>query len=285
MMARGSGAGMDYEAEYNNRARVPEHPLIFERWTHAAAAQRGAAAAADLGVPYGPGPRQILDIVWPETDRRAPVVLFLHGGYWQSLHPRDFTFAAAGCLAHGVAMAFAGYDLAPLVSLGTILAQARAAALTLYRLAGHPLVVCGHSAGAHLAAALTATSWRTIDVDTPDDLVPSGLGISGVYDLAPLLQTQVNRVLKLDADEARRLSPVLWPVPAGRVFDAAAGGGESAEFLRQSRDLAAAWQARGAAARYYEVAGANHFTVVDTLSDPSSHMVRRLVEMARAISG
>lgn len=273
---------MDLDVEYDNRARVPEHPAIFERWQAASAALRGTAEAADLGVPYGPGPRQILDIVWPETDRRAPVVLFLHGGYWRSLHPRDHTFAARGCLAHGVAMAFAGYDLAPLVTIGTIMAQARAAAVTLYRLVGRPIVVCGHSAGGHLAAVLTATDWRALDVDTPAEAIAGGLGISGVYDLAPLRQTRLNETLKLGADEARDWSPVLWRVPAGRSFDAFVGGAESSEFLRQSRDLTTAWSAAGVAARCVEVEGANHFTVVDALADPRSPMVLRLVELARA---
>ncbi|QRG08241.1 alpha/beta hydrolase [Xanthobacter dioxanivorans] len=273
---------MDYEVEYNNRARVPEHPAIFERWAHASAAFRGAAVAADLGVPYGPGPRQVLDIFWPSPDRQAPVALFIHGGYWQSLHPRDFSFAAAGCLAHGVALALAGYDLAPHVPVATILAQTRAAAITLYRLVGRRIAVSGHSAGGHLAAALTATAWREIDVDTPDDLIPAGIGLSGVYELEPLIATQINKALRLDPEEARRLSPALWTVPAGRTFEAFVGGAESAEFLRQSRDLAVTWRAQGTLTAHHEVPGANHFTVVDGLADPSSHMVRRLAEMARA---
>ncbi|MFG1347516.1 alpha/beta hydrolase [Xanthobacter autotrophicus DSM 431] len=273
---------MDYEVEYNNRARVPDHPAIFERWAHSSAAFRGQAVAADLGVPYGASPRQVLDIIWPSTDRQAPIALFIHGGYWQSLHPRDFTFAAAGVLSHGVALALAGYDLAPHAPLGTILAQTRAAAITLYRLLGRRMAVCGHSAGGHLAAALTATSWRAFDVDTPDDLIPSGIGISGVYEVEPIVSTSINKALRLDVEEARRLSPALWTLPPGRTFEAFVGAAESAEFLRQGRDVAAGWAAQGAVTAHHEVPGANHFTVVDTLSDPSSHMVRRLVEMARA---
>lgn len=273
---------MDLDVEYDNRARVPEHPAIFARWQAASAALRGTAGAADLGVPYGPGPRQILDIVWPQTDRRAPIVLFLHGGYWRSLHPRDHTFAAAGCLAHDVAVAFAGYDLAPEVSIGTIMAQARAAAVTLYRLVGRPIVVCGHSAGGHLAAVLAATDWPRCDVDTPADAIAGGLGFSGVYDLAPLRQTRLNDTLHIGPAEAREWSPLLWPAPAGRTFDVFVGGAESSAFLRQSRDLAAAWSAAGASCRCVEVEGANHFTVVDALADPRSPMVLRLVELARA---
>lgn len=278
----GLGRGMDYEAEYNNRARVPEYAEIIARWIRDSAAFRGQAAVADLGVPYGPSPRQTLDIIWPATSRSAPLALFIHGGYWRWQSPRDFTFIASACLAHGVGLALAGYDLAPQVPLGTILAQARAAAITLHRLVGRRFAVCGHSAGAHLAAALTATAWRQIDVDTPDDMVPAGLGLSGVYDLEPLLSTTVNEDLKLDAVEAKRLSPILWDVPAGRTFEAFVGDLESAEFRRQSRDLSTAWAAKGVDTFHQEVEGANHFTIVDGLADPSSLMVRRIVDLARA---
>lgn len=273
---------MNLEAEYNCRALVPEHEEIFARWARTSAAFRGEVGAADLGVPYGPSPRQRLDIVWPSEDRRAPLALFIHGGYWRSLHPRQYTFIAAQCHARGVAVAFAGYDLCPTVSIGAILAQVRAAAITLHRLVGRRFAVCGHSAGAHLAACLTATSWREIDVDTPDDMIPVGMGISGLYELPPLLTLEVNDDLKLDATEAKRLSPLWWPVPAGRTFETFVGSEETAEFQRQSRDLSAAWSAQGVRSTCHSVTGTNHFTVVDALADPSSPMLHCLVEQARA---
>lgn len=273
---------MDLEAEYNNRARVPDHAAIFERWARSSAAFRGEVGAADLGVPYGLSPRQRLDIVWPTAERNAPLVLFIHGGYWRSLSARQFTFLGAACHAHGIAMALAGYDLCPGVTMGAILAQVRAAAITLHRLVGRRFSVCGHSAGAHLAAALTATAWRQIDVDTPDDMIPMGLGISGVYDLEPLVSLEVNQDLRLDAAEAARLSPIFWKVPQGRTFETFVGSTETSEFHRQSRDLVAAWHAQGVRGSYRQVEGANHFTVVDTLVDPASPMLHCMLDQARA---
>ena len=272
---------MDFEAEYNNRARVPNWADIFADWRARSARLRGEAVAADLGIPYGPTARQILDIIWPDTARDAPVVLFIHGGYWQYMHPRDLTFAAEGLLKNGIGVALAGYDLAPDVPLDTIVSQARSAAVCLTHRIRRRFAVTGHSAGGHLAACLTATSWSDIDPRVPDDIVPAGAGISGVYEVEPLVQTSLNDRLHLTADEARRLSPALWPVPKGRRFETFTGGLESAEFLRQGRDLASGWAAQGAATAANVVEGTHHFTVVEQLADPASPLVACLADMAR----
>jgi arylformamidase len=76
------------------------------------------------------------------------------------------------------------------------------------------------------------------------------------------------------------VSPLWWPVPRGRVFDAVVGGAESAEFLRQSRIVADDWRQRGVETRYEAVPGANHFTVIDPLSDPNSAMTARVAALA-----
>jgi arylformamidase len=86
--------------------------------------------------------------------------------------------------------------------------------------------------------------------------------------------------LRLDEAAARSVSPLFWPPPKGRALDAVVGAQESSEFLRQSRVIAEAWAKTGVQTRYEAVAGANHFTVLDALSDPQSAMVRRLAELA-----
>ena len=275
---------IDFEVEYNNRARVPEHPAIFARWARDAGEFRRSHANAELRLPYGRREREHIDLFWPSTKRDTPIVLFIHGGYWRSLEPAMFSHVAAGANARGLAVALAGYDLCPDVTVERIIEEVRDAAVLLWRRHGKKLVACGHSAGGHLAACLLATDWKQRAPGLPAGLVPAAFSISGLFDLAPLLQVSMNQDLKLDAAAARRVSPLFWEIPAGaRALEAWVGGKESSEFLRQSRAIAEAWGQKGIAARYVEVAGADHFTIVDPLRDPQSAMTERLVELVRAI--
>ena len=276
---------IDYEKEYDNRGRVPEHPAIFARWQREAAAYREAARDAELGLSYGPSPRQSIDL-FPakDDDAQTPLALFIHGGWWRSLDPAMFSQLAAGPNARGLTVAVAGYDFCPQVSIATIIEQMRAACLFLWRKKHQRMLAIGHSAGGHLAACMTATDWKTIASDAPADLVPAAYAISGVYDLAPLVHVSPNQDLRLDAAEARRVSPLHWKVPAGRTFDAVVGTRESSEFLRQSRTIVEDWRARGVATRSEEIAGMNHFTVVDALSEGDSAMTRRVVQLAEMVS-
>ena len=273
---------IDYEVEYNNRARVPEHPAILARWQRDAAAFRASHKHSELGLAYGKSERQKIDLFWPGAARDAPIALFLHGGYWRALERESFSHMAAGANARGLAFALAGYELCPTVMISEIIEQVREAAAFLGRRHGGPIVACGHSAGGHLAGCLVATDWKQRGADLPADLTPTGLSISGLFDLSPLVQTSMNADLRLDAAEVQRTSPIFWPVPAGaRAFDAWVGADESAEFLRQSRIIADAWKQKGLTTRYEAVGGANHFTVLDPLTKPDSPLTARLVELAR----
>jgi arylformamidase len=274
---------VDYDVEYNNRARVPEHPDIFARWTREAAAYRERMRSdenAELGLAYGPSARQKVDLFFPEATGHTPLALFVHGGYWRSLEHATFSHVAAGLNARGIAVAVAGYDLCPQVTIGEIIEQIRTACLFLWRRFGQRIMVYGHSAGGHLAACMVATDWKSLDPKAPGDLVPAGYSISGLFDLKPLVATAMNADLRLNEPAAAQVSPLWWPVARGRVFDAVVGARESAEFLRQSRVVADDWRARGVETRYEEVAGANHFTVVDPLSDPNSAMTARCAALA-----
>jgi arylformamidase len=274
---------VDYEVEYNNRARVPEHAEIFARWNREAAAYREHMKAeenAELGLPYGASPRQTVDLFFPDATGHTPLALFIHGGYWRSLEPASFSHMSAGLNARGVAVAVAGYDLCPQVTIAQIVEEIRTACLFLWRRFGQRLMVYGHSAGGHLAACMVATDWRKLDPKAPADLVPAGYSISGLFDLKPLVQTSMNADFKLNEAAAAAVSPLWWPVPRARVFDAVVGAAESSEFLRQSRAVADDWRQRGIETHFEAVAGANHFTVVDPLSDPKSAMTARCAALA-----
>jgi arylformamidase len=279
-------AAIDYEAEYNNRARVPEHPEIFARWAADAELFRAdmlKSGRAELGSFYGDEPRQYFDLFLPEAGESAPLAIFVHGGWWRSLDPSLFSQMARGLNAHGVTVAVVGYDLCPNVAIADIIEQIRRACLSMWQRFGRSMLLVGHSAGGHLASAMVATDWPALYPKAPADLVPAGYAISGVFDLAPLVGISVNQDLRLDAAQARKVSTVYWPPKPGRTFDAFCGGLESSEFKRQSRMLAEAWERAGAQTRYGEVAGTNHFTVIDALADPASAMTARVTELARTI--
>lgn len=265
---------MDAEAEYNNRALVPESGAIIAGWARDAAAFRDAWGEKELGIPYGPGERERLDLFRPGPGGEWPVALFIHGGYWQALDRSFASHCARGLLARGVAVAVPSYDLCPGVTLRAIVEQMRAAVGLLHRRGARRVLAMGHSAGGHLTAMLMATDWAARDL--PPGMVPAGVAISGVFELEPLLGTSIGAGLRLDRAEARALSPALLPKPEGAVLHAVVGGAESGEFRRQTRDFAARW---GGTAE--ELGGLNHFTVLDPLADPDSALVERAVRLAR----
>ncbi len=147
--------------------------------------------------------------------------MFLHGGYWRMLDKSDFSFVAAPFVARGYAVAVVNYDLCPDVSIATIVDEARRAVAWLAREgAAHGanpdrIVVGGHSAGGHLAAMLFATDWAALGLAR--DPIAGAVSLSGVHDLAPMVQFSFNADFKLDAAEAARLSPVLHDAALARA--------------------------------------------------------------------
>jgi arylformamidase len=266
---------VDYEVEYNNRARVPENPSIMAGWATDAAAWRERHAPRVIA--YGTGARNVIDLF--EGDGAGAIVVFIHGGYWQALDGSFFSHLAAGLNAHGIDVAIPSYDLCPAVSVDDIIAQMRSATHELARL-GRPLVISGHSAGGHLAACMLATGWPAYDASLPKNLVIAAYAISGLFDLGPLVGTTINTALRLDQTTARAASPLFLNAPGRGSLDAVVGAYESAEYFRQSRTMVETWGAAGLATRFGVVADANHFTAIAPLADPKSSMVLRLTELA-----
>jgi arylformamidase len=270
---------IDHEAEYNNRTRIAEYPQIIERWRSESARVR-SAARADLDQPYGPGERQRYDL-YRAGLRDAPLLVYIHGGYWQLGNRQDTAFVAPAFTAAGIDVALPSYSLCPAVSMLDIIDELRRCVAALWTSAGKRPVVAGHSAGGHLTAALLATDW-TAQPDVPADLVRAGCAISGVFELAPLIPTTMNRALQLDPETAARASPLLWPPPpADRTLVAAVGGDETSEFHRQSRAMTERWASAGVTTEYLSIAGANHFTVVDELTRADSALFRRIARLAQ----
>ena len=267
-------SGIDYEAEYNNRARVPEHPAVMAGWARDASAYR--ESHPPRSIQYGKGARHAIDFF--EGDSKGPIVVFIHGGYWQALDGSSFSHLARGLNAHGISVAIPSYDLCPNVTVERIVVEMRMASREMARL-GKRLVISGHSAGGHLAACMLATDWKAIDARLPSDLVTAAYAISGLFELAPLVGTSINRALGLDEAAAKAASPLFLQPPAHGSLDAVVGEAESSEYFRQSHTIVERWGQAGIPTRFGTVAGANHFTAIAPLAEPNSPMVSRLRDL------
>ena len=269
---------IDYEAEYNNQ-RVPEHVAMNERWSMLATAYR-LAGDTQLNLPYGSRERQRYDL-FHAADKDAPLIVYIHGGYWQRGDRKDYSFVARELNANGITVAIPSYSLCPTVSVMEIGDEIQLCLAALWKRTKKRPTVIGHSAGGHLTAEMLARDWSGF-AGVPADLVRAGYAISGVFDLAPLISTSLNEALCLTAGTARAASPLFRPPPPkGRRFVAAVGGDESEEFLRQSREIAKNWSRVGFDARCEVVTGTDHFTIVDKLITPGSRTLTQIVALAR----
>ena len=276
------------DTQYNNRARVPDHATVLASWAEASALAR-ARSPAQLDVPYGSGAGETLD-VFPATvpgSAAAPVLVFIHGGYWRSLDKAEHSFVAPSFNAAGAMVVVPNYALCPAVSIEHIVLQMAAAVAWTWRRAadfgGDPtrIALAGHSAGGHLAAMLLSCRWKELADDSPLQPLAGALSISGLYDLEPLRHAPFLQAdLRLTPSSVARLSPAFFPRPKGAKLFATVGSEESDEFLRQNRLIRDVWGPT-AVPVCESVPGANHFSVLRNLADPAG----RLHELALRLLG
>ncbi|TCM73681.1 alpha/beta hydrolase [Rhodovulum steppense] len=254
--------GIDWDDAYANAAHIPGAMDYPPRWAAAAAAFRaGARGATDL--PYGHHPRQRFDIFLP-AGRPAGLMVFVHGGYWMRFDKSSWSHLAAGPVARGLAVALPSYRLAPEAGIPAITADIAAALPMMARLAPGPIVLAGHSAGGHLVARMLCP-----DIALPKpvaDRLARVIAISPLADLRPLLRTQMNRTLGLDAATARAESPVLHSPRPDLPVTAWVGAAERPAFLDQARWLAEAWP--GTALHIAQ--DRHHFDVIEGLETADS---------------
>ena len=266
------------EAEYNNRAMVPEHPAIFERWRRDSLHFRETTPCT-LDLAYGPELRHKLDL-FHATNPRGTVV-FVHGGYWRTLDKSDFSFLAKSFVDAGLSVAAINYRLCPSVPISDVVEDCRRALTWIIANGGahnlpiERIALTGHSAGGHLVAMLYATDWQQRQCDT--SCIIGGMALGGVYDLEPLIQCSMNADLKLNHHTARAASPIKLVPTLTVPLHLAVGAAESRAFRTQSHRLAAAWPSVCEAPE--EMENANHFTVVDCFAQPAHQTCLRVVRL------
>jgi len=260
---------MDWDDAYSNAAYIPNAERFVAKWARDAAAFR-ALSRHDLDIPYGAGMREKYDLFFPEGDAKG-LFVFIHGGYWLEFDKSSWSHLAGAATEHGWTAMLPSYDLCPDVSISEITKQIGSAITHAARRETGPIVIAGHSAGAHLAARMMCA-----DAPLAPDIaqrVRRALGMSGLYDLRPLQKTGMNERLNISDAEANTESPALLKPRAGANIIAWVGADERPEFIRQSKEFAAAWSGEGASVDYVEAPGRHHFDVIDGLADPRSDMI------------
>jgi arylformamidase len=266
------------DAQYNLRAAVPEHLTYFARYERESAALR-AHWPGRLDLAYGPTSRQAIDLFLPRA-RAAPLLVFIHGGYWQSRDRKDFSFIAGPLLERGAAVALLGYDLAPEVRMDTVVAEVRAGLAWLYRHApAHGcdparLHIAGHSAGGHLAAMALATDWRRFGL--PEDVIRGVCAISGVFDLEPIRLCYLNEVVGLDEAEARRNSPLHQTLHGRCPVIVAVGELETNAFHEQSQAFATRLERDGWPCQLLVQPAVDHFGIVMSMAEADAPLVQAI---------
>ena len=270
---------------YNNRALVPDHARYFARWAEASRQARlDLAGAIDLH--YGERAAEKLDVFVAAQSQAAkvpktggaPVLVFIHGGYWRSLDKADHSFLAPALTAAGACVVVPNYDLCPAVTIPEITLQMVKALTWTFRhvaeFGGDPrrITVVGHSAGGHLAAMLLACQWQTWAADLPTDLVKNALSISGLYELELMMHTPfVKDALRLTPAQVLQASPAWLPAPHHGQLYSVAGADESSEFLRHNALIQTAWGKRVVPVSE-ALPGLNHFSIVEALVEPTHRL-------------
>ena len=280
--------GMDattLEAEYNLVKCRGENDFVslIDRWLKRSAALRERSGAL-LDIAYGEGEREKLDYFY-SGNPKGPMLLYIHGGYWQRGDKSIYSFISEAFIKQGVSVAVINYDLTPSVRMGQIPPQIRKAIACCYHNANElkfdrdQLHLSGHSAGGHLTAMMLATDWKSFDSQLPTDLIRSGLLISGIFELEPIVRTSLNEGPKMDVAEAIAESPMFIPQLSNAPQLVVYGGGETTELQRQSTDYANQFRTVDRTIELYEVPNDDHFDELERLAEVDSEFFQKVLTL------
>jgi len=270
--------------EYLPRLTVPNAEYYIEA-AAARSAQTRTQMTCHLEQPYGETALQRLDI-FPAQSVNAPVLIFIHGGYWRALDKKHYSDVAEPFVAAGATVVIPNYNLCPEVTISDIVQQIQNALTWAYRniqdYNGDPnqIFLSGHSAGGHLTGMMMATDWEVLGL--PTDLLKGSAPLSGLFDIEPHRHTDLQNDIRLSAKEAAANSPLLLPLTAKCPVICAVGGGESASFHRQSKDFTKKCLAEGLPCDYLELGNDNHFDITDRLhraDDPLTLALLKLMKL------
>ena len=281
-MARAIPIDPILEKGYNVRLLVDDFDGLIEKWSNRSEKFRETADSS-LDCQYGSGDKDKLDI-FRCGKPNAPLFIFIHGGYWQRGDKSIYSFVAQSFLSSGIDVAIIGYQLCPEATMTNIVEKIRVAIVWIwnnaddYSISKHKINVSGHSAGGHITGMILATDWSTISKDLPNNIVKTGIPISGLYQLDPIRETTIADALDLDDEESLALSPHFFEPKTEAPILVTLGGGETPEFHWQTDSFVSRWKDYKAPLDYFAEPEVDHFGVVERLSNKDSEIFNKVKE-------
>lgn len=274
---------INWDVAFDNLGHVKDSAKLPDFWASRAAQYRGDAVKAnrliDIDIPYGDHPREVFDLVWPDSAPKG-LVVFVHGGYWVRLDKSYWTDLAEGARANGWVVCLPSYTLAPEACIGDITQQIRCAIGRASELVSGPIRLCGHSAGGHLVTRMLCNHHSLPEEVLNEEVlnrVVHTVPISGIHDLRPLLRTAMNQSLNLDESQAVAESSALHRPVRTPSITAWVGSSERPEFIRQSKLLAMIWHGLDARVKCHIDEGHDHFSILEGLKLPDSAITMELI--------
>jgi arylformamidase len=270
----------EIDLEYNFALTVPEISKWSTFYVQESAKARSRLDCA-LDVRFGPTVDETVDI-FPAQKPGAPVLVFIHGGYWYSRSSKDFSLVAHGFVSHGITVAVMNYALCPKVTIPEITRQSRALIAWLHVRASNfsadpaRIFVSGHSAGGQQVAMLSATDWRG-EYGLPADVIKGGVAISGIFDLRPLPYSYLQPRLQLTHEVILRQSPCLSIPGSGPPLLISFGEKETSEIRRLSTEYHQARQTNGLGSELLVQEGKHHFSAIEGLNDANSKLCKAVI--------
>ena len=267
----------DLDLGLNNGVAVAGSGDMANGWEQRSAEMR-KRHPDHIDLRYGPRERNRIDFL--KAADKAPTLLFIHGGYWQTRSKEVFTIFAEGVMAHGINVALIGYTLAPEATLEEIVAEIHqgidylAGQLPALGAAADGIVASGWSAGGHLTAMALS-----------HPKVKAGMAISGIYDLEPIRHSYLNVKLRLDGPMSRRNSPMAQAGGPMKPLALAVGGAELPLLRKQTADFAGHRARYGLPVAYEEIPGANHFTIMHEVQSPKGRITTLIRELFERTAG
>ena len=276
-----------YEDEFWNW--MPIEFNYSDKWSEISEAYLSNAPVS-RNLPYGEKPAEVFDLfVPPEKKKNAPVLIFIHGGYWGWLDKDDYAFSLEPLRSAGAIVVSINYTLCPENTIPGIVKQVRQACVYVYsnieQFNGDPsnIHVTGHSAGGHLTAMIAATDWKSLGADLPGNLIKSAIPSSGIFNLNSIrLTPPLNEVVKLNEDTADQNSPIFLDPTYDLRMTVVVGADESEGFILESKEFVTSWHTKLTRIQYIEIPNVHHFSLIESMineDDPFTNVILDHLEL------